>query len=50
MDLQQELSKVIKGDVDTTDATREHYSHDASLFELVPQAVVFPKDRRRRAG
>lgn len=44
MDLQQELSKVIKGDVDTTDATREHYSHDASLFELVPQAVVFPKD------
>lgn len=44
MDLQKELSKVVKGDVDTTDKTREFYSHDASLFEMIPQAVVFPKD------
>lgn len=44
MDLSSELSKVIKGDVDATDATREFYSHDASLFELTPQVVVFPKD------
>ena len=44
MDLQGELSKVIKGDVDTSDSTREFYSHDASLFELKPQAVVFPKN------
>jgi FAD/FMN-containing dehydrogenase len=43
MDLQEELSKVVQGDVDTTDETRTFYSHDASLFELKPQAVVFPK-------
>ena len=44
MDLSEELKKVIKGDVDASDATREFYSHDASLFELKPQVVVFPKD------
>lgn len=44
MDLSEELKKVIKGDVDISEATREFYSHDASLFELKPQAVVFPKD------
>lgn len=44
MDLASELAKIIKGDVDATDETREFYSHDASLFELKPQVVVFPKD------
>ncbi|MEO7904254.1 MAG: FAD-binding oxidoreductase [Candidatus Saccharimonadales bacterium] len=44
MDLQTELSKIFKGEVDTTDATRDFYSHDASLFELRPQVVVFPED------
>jgi len=43
MDLQGELSAIIEGDVDTSDATREFYSHDASLFEMKPQAVAFPK-------
>lgn len=33
-----------KGDTDTTEATREAHSHDASLFELMPEVVVFPKD------
>ncbi len=33
-----------KGDIDKTEATRQAYSHDASLFELVPEVVVFPKD------
>jgi FAD/FMN-containing dehydrogenase len=36
--------KGFEGEVDTTDETREAYSHDASLFELVPQAVVYPKN------
>lgn len=44
MDLQKELSKIFKGEVDTSDETREFYSHDASLFELKPQVVAFPKD------
>jgi FAD/FMN-containing dehydrogenase len=39
-----DLKGVVKGDVDTSVATLEQYSHDASLFEVVPEAVVFPKD------
>lgn len=44
MDLQSELSQIISGDVETSDEVRKFYSHDASLFELKPQAVVFPKN------
>jgi FAD/FMN-containing dehydrogenase len=33
-----------KGDIDTKDATLTTYSHDASLFEIRPQMVLFPKD------
>lgn len=31
------------GELDDSDAAREFYSHDASLFELKPQLVVMPK-------
>ncbi|HEU4715644.1 MAG TPA: FAD-binding protein, partial [Candidatus Saccharimonadales bacterium] len=44
MDLQAELSKIFKGELDTSEESREFYSHDASLFELKPQVVAFPKD------
>lgn len=44
MDIYSELSKIFKGEVDTSPETLEFYSHDASLFELKPQAVLFPKD------
>ncbi len=44
MDIYSELSKIFKGEVDTKPETLEFYSHDASLFELKPQAVLFPKD------
>ncbi len=33
-----------EGDIDNSDTTRQNYSHDASLFEMVPQVVVFPKN------
>ena len=33
-----------KGEIDSSDETREFYSHDASLFEVKPQLVVMPKD------
>lgn len=33
-----------KGELDDSDATREFYSHDASMFEIRPELVVFPKD------
>jgi len=42
--IKDELTKVFRGDIDETDTTREVYSHDASLFEIKPQVVVFPKD------
>lgn len=32
------------GEIDETIATRDAYSHDASMFELVPEVVVYPKD------
>ena len=44
MDMYSELAKIFKGEVDTAPETLEFYSHDASLFELKPQAVLFPKD------
>jgi len=40
----EELNKSISGDVYTDDETLTTYSHDASLFEVKPQVVVFPKD------
>ncbi|HUP26149.1 MAG TPA: FAD-binding oxidoreductase [Candidatus Limnocylindrales bacterium] len=43
--LKQKLHDLgFKGEVDNTTATRDFYSHDASMFELVPEAVVFPRD------
>ncbi len=41
-----ELKELIKGDVLTDDSTLSEYSHDASLFEIKPQVVVFPKDEK----
>lgn len=34
------------GEIDTTTATREFYSHDASLFEVMPEMVVSPQDAK----
>lgn len=42
--LLDELKSIIKGDVATDDVTLKKYSHDASIFEIMPQVVVFPKD------
>lgn len=43
--LKQKLHELgFKGEIDTTTASRDFYSHDASMFELVPEAVVFPRD------
>ncbi len=43
-DIYKQLRDVFKGELETDEQTREFYSHDASLFELVPQVVGFPKD------
>ncbi|MGI0133955.1 MAG: FAD-binding oxidoreductase, partial [Candidatus Micrarchaeaceae archaeon] len=38
------VSGGFKGEVDDALATRDVYSHDASMFEIRPELVVFPKD------
>lgn len=38
------LRALIHGDVDATRKTRKIFSHDASLFELKPEVVVYPRD------
>ncbi len=42
--LLEELKKIIKGDVLYDEETLNTFSHDASLFEVKPQVVVYPKD------
>ena len=38
------VSNGFKGELDDTPATRDFYSHDASLFEIKPQLILFPTD------
>jgi len=40
----KKLASAIKGEVETSDEALTAASHDASLFEVRPQAVVYPKD------
>lgn len=42
--LADDIKKIIKGDVDTSEVALDKASRDASLFEMRPQVVVFPKD------
>ncbi|MBI2642689.1 MAG: FAD-binding oxidoreductase, partial [Candidatus Wildermuthbacteria bacterium] len=44
MDLKEELQSLLKGDVADDEEILKLYSHDASLFEVKPRVVVFPKD------
>jgi len=39
-----DLKKVIRGDVDVSTAARRAYSHDASIFEVTPSAIIYPKN------
>jgi FAD/FMN-containing dehydrogenase len=42
--MKEEIKKIFKGDVEDEMETLQKYSHDASIFEVVPKVVVFPKD------
>jgi FAD/FMN-containing dehydrogenase len=42
--LLDELKTKFKGDIVTDEESLMTYSHDASMFEVKPQVVVFPKD------
>ena len=43
-EIQKDISTLISGDVDAPAEALTAASHDASLFEVRPQAVVYPKD------
>jgi FAD/FMN-containing dehydrogenase len=42
--MKEEIQKIFKGDVDNSEETLVKYSHDASVFEIRPKVVLFPKD------
>lgn len=44
MPLKNDLQKIIKGEVLDDGQTLESYSKDASIFQIKPKIVVFPKD------
>lgn len=44
MDLKQEIQKIVKGEVFDDEEKLVLYSHDASLLEVRPKLVVWPKD------
>lgn len=44
MSLDAELREIINGEVLADDSTLEHYSRDASLFQIKPEVVAFPQD------
>jgi FAD/FMN-containing dehydrogenase len=44
MNLFDSLKPSFRGDIDYADDTLAAYSHDASLFEIKPRVVVYPKD------
>ncbi len=40
-----EIPESFKGEVDQSEATRERFSEDTSIFKIKPSCVVFPKDK-----
>ncbi|HEY4477972.1 MAG TPA: FAD-binding oxidoreductase [Candidatus Paceibacterota bacterium] len=42
--MKDEIKKFFKGELDDSEETLVKYSHDASVFEVKPQMVLFPKD------
>lgn len=44
MNIKNDLAETFKGELEDSPEVLETYSHDASLFELKPKVVAFPKD------
>src|SRR3989338_3847084 len=44
MPLKDDLQKIIKGEVVSDGETLTRYSRDASIFEIKPEVIVFPKN------
>ncbi|MCC2631504.1 MAG: D-lactate dehydrogenase [Patescibacteria group bacterium] len=39
-----DLHNLLAGEIDSAAETLERYKHDASIFEVMPQAILYPKD------
>ena len=47
IDLKKGIKSVgFKGDIKDDEDTLNFYSHDASLFEIIPKVIVYPKDAK----
>lgn len=44
MSLKDDLQKIVKGEILDDNQTLTTYSKDASIFEIQPQVIIFPKD------
>ena len=42
--LAEEIGRLIEGEVSFAKEDIEFHSHDASLFEVKPRLIVYPKD------
>ena len=42
--MKEEIKRIFKGDIDDSVATLTTYSHDASMLEVYPKIVLFPRD------
>jgi FAD/FMN-containing dehydrogenase len=42
--MKEKIKQFFRGDIDDSPETLTKYSHDASLFEVRPELVVYPKD------
>ncbi len=45
-ELLRKLRTIFEGEILTDDITRANFSHDASIYELVPEAVLSPKNAK----
>ncbi|MDB5162300.1 MAG: putative oxidoreductase [Candidatus Saccharibacteria bacterium] len=45
-ELLRKLRTIFDGEILTDDVTRKNFSHDASIYELVPEAVLAPKNAK----
>jgi len=43
--LKEEIQKIFKGEIEDSADIISKYSHDASIFEIAPKLVLFPKDK-----
>src|SRR3989344_6854586 len=44
--MKEEIKKFFRGEVEVDEATLTKYSHDASIFEVRPKLVLFPRDSK----